>query len=103
MKQLVLTGIAQETSLMNPEESYYMLVFNEGEVRVPTNEAGVHAVLGSLGEEEEPAPEVPDGAEVFGGSNGAQDQAEWLAQQQDPDGVTDDGDYDDVNDGVGSI
>ena len=100
MKQLVLTGIAQETSLQDPEDSYYLLVFNDGELRVPTNEQGVHLILGSLGEPPEAEPaEVPNGAEVFGGGTTAQETADWLAQQQNSD---DDDDYD-VNDGVGSV
>jgi hypothetical protein len=102
MKQLVLTGISQETSLINPDEVLIMLVFNNGEVRVPTNEYGVNAILESLGEEEESAPAHPEGAEVFGGNGTtSQDGSEWVAQH-DEDGVTDDGDYD-INDGVGSV
>lgn len=94
MKQLVLTGIAQETSLSNPDDTFFMLVFNDGEVRVPTNELGVSAILESLGsdKEETPPPRThPEGAEVFGGD-----------QWQD-DGVYDDDEDDDINDGVGSV
>jgi hypothetical protein len=114
MKQLLITGISQETPLENPQENHIYLVFNHGECRVPTNEAGVDAVMRALaaGEEEEAAvaPAHPDagaGVEVFDG-DASQDPRfqsnEWLAQQEErANEETEENEEYDVNDGVGSI
>lgn len=102
MKQLLVTGIAQETPLENPEENHIYLVFNHGECRVPTNEAGVQAVMEALAasvpEEAPPHPDAGAGVEVFGGKT----RAEWLAEQEQASAPEPDNDYE-INDGVGSI
>lgn len=106
MKPLTLTGISQETPLDDPESTFIHLVFNHGEVRVPTNEDGVQAILdhmaGTAAAPQEPVvPTMPAGVEVFGGDEPEPEasQAAWLAQQDEEDS---DDDYE-VNDGVGSI
>ena len=103
MKSLVLTGIAQETQLNNPDEAILLLVFNNGELRVPTDDYGLQAVLAYLGQvpTEEPPKEkeeaYPGGAEVFGG-----EEPSWQPPGETEDEIDDD-DYEDVNDGIGQI
>lgn len=111
MKQLLITGISQETPLENPEETHIYLVFNHGECRVPTNEAGIQAIMQALAEgiEEVAVPETPTvadfgGAEVYeaGMAAGAQTNEEWLAEQEQAAPPDPDNEYE-INDGVGSI
>lgn len=109
MKQLLITGISQETPLENPEETHIYLVFNHGECRVPTNEAGIQAVMQALAEgveeEEAPHPDVGAGVEVFGGAASEDPRlanAEWLAEQEQASPPDPDNEYE-INDGVGSI
>lgn len=45
MKQLILTGLAQETDFENPEQSTFFLVFNGGELRVPISEEAAQVVI----------------------------------------------------------
>ena len=112
MKRLLITGIAQETPLENPEENHIYIVFNYGECRVPTNEAGVQAIMEALAEgAEEDTPVVAPyqadaGVQVFGEEEGApvQTNEEWLAQQEQAETSEPEPDNDyEINDGVGSI
>lgn len=68
--QLILTGISQETSLSDGETSID-LVFNRGEVRVPTSPEGAESLLmymAGIQQEEAAKESVADlGVSVFGG------------------------------------
>ena len=111
MKQLVLTGISQETPLASPDDQHIELVFNGGAVRVPTNEYGIQVIIEWMSKdsaqeresaEETPAPPLtnyPPGVAVFGAEGTTQTPTEWVQSRGDDD---EDETYD-INDGVGSV
>lgn len=74
MKQLILTGLAEETDLTNGETTY-LLVFNKGHIRVPATEQMVREIIAYTASDAEgiPAQAVP-----------ASMQAEWAPAEQAP-------------------
>ena len=101
MKQLVLTGIAQETTLQDPETTHLMLVFNNGELRLPTDDVGLNYILSYLGNDKAAEADEEEADEELQAQHTADEYAQWLATQADA-GTDDDEEYD-VDDGVGSI
>lgn len=113
MKELILTSISQETSIQNPEDSFFLLVFNGGALRVPTNPEGIRDIMDYLLPDEEvpeQEPKYPPGVEVFGSESTVESTHWGKAHDNDETDVDpveeepedDDGEYD-INDGVGSI
>lgn len=58
MHQLILTGVASEQQF-GSKDTKYLLVFNEGELRVETSEAAVQKIIEAMYAEE---PDEPDGS-----------------------------------------
>lgn len=93
MKPLILTALAQETSLAPPNDTLTFLVFNDGVLRVPIDSDYIQGILNyleSASDKQSHPQEVLKGVEVFGGSD-------YEEPEQD-----DDDEYA-VNDGVGSV
>ncbi len=68
MKQMILTGLATEQTFTSNGEAQFFLVFNNGELKVPTTEAAAQIVVQAMygatkvaeqheAEEEQPLPE----------------------------------------------
>jgi len=56
MKNLLLTGLSTDFDIRT-KETYYFLLFNHGEIRIPVSEQAAEVALMAMGEEADPEPQ----------------------------------------------